>query len=566
MSRGPRDLRDLICVSRLTFRKSDDEVSSDDDKFNGDWNEISVGSSGSCDSRQDLASANQTKAQSPDSGCITNGGSPLDSGSVKDTELKLDLSSLHKNKKKAKKKKKKVMVIGPAKIPFPKAPPLPPVKSGSSESGLQRETFLVPAPPPADCKLKQTVHIARYVGSKPVQSESQKTGKLREPSSKHEGKAEQKTSTLKESNEKTEDKADLFDVESEPVRAKTPVVTTSRVKASDAESGNYDEMLSFMDATVVSSWLTKANKSVSEIASYITADDHFVQFAHFWLSDFPDSQKREIFELEIEILREEIGFAFAVGREEGKVSQRDISNLIGAIFREYPVKLLSSRGTFLFLDYLDIVTSGRTEKYKQLLSDVKCSTKNRQYAQWLLATRSFALVSIWCAIVNFYRNLLGRHGNSKCRVPEVPSSYRTVYERRLFQGFRRGFVDVVHYLHIGKYVDLHMVDSHERTLIFTAVMHNQPKILQYLVLKVKPPININHVSDTGNTALHAAVNSGNTQLVSILLKGHAIDVNCLNSQCENATPLHLAVMHGQKEIVELLLSLMEKLGLMHACV
>lgn len=61
---------------------------------------------------------------------------------------------------------------------------------------------------------------------------------------------------------------------------------------------------------------------------------------------------------------------------------------------------------------------------------------------------------------------------------------------------------------------------------------------------MKPPISINHVSDTGNTALHAAVNSGNALLVSLLLKRGDINVNCLNTQCENASPLHLAVLHG----------------------
>jgi len=63
--------------------------------------------------------------------------------------------------------------------------------------------------------------------------------------------------------------------------------------------------------------------------------------------------------------------------------------------------------------------------------------------------------------------------------------------------------------------------------------------------QVKPAIDINHVSDTGNTALHAAVNNGSAQLVSIMLKSASINVNCVNTQCENACPLHLAVMHGE---------------------
>ena len=63
--------------------------------------------------------------------------------------------------------------------------------------------------------------------------------------------------------------------------------------------------------------------------------------------------------------------------------------------------------------------------------------------------------------------------------------------------------------------------------------------------QVKPVIDINHPSDTGNTALHAAANNGNVKLVAELLKSPDIDVNCCNPQCDNAAPIHLAVMHGR---------------------
>lgn len=53
---------------------------------------------------------------------------------------------------------------------------------------------------------------------------------------------------------------------------------------------------------------------------------------------------------------------------------------------------MSSKGAHLFLDYLDVLTSERATAYRRLLSDVKCGTKVKQYAQWLLAIRSFSLV------------------------------------------------------------------------------------------------------------------------------------------------------------------------------
>lgn len=57
-------------------------------------------------------------------------------------------------------------------------------------------------------------------------------------------------------------------------------------------------------------------------------------------------------------------------------------------------------------------------------------------------------------------------------------------------------------------------------------------------------LDINQASDTGNTALHAAANAGNVDVVKVLCRSPDISVNCLNPQCENSTPLHLAVMHG----------------------
>ena len=465
MSRGPRDLRDLICVSRLTFRASDDEVVSEDDQSKPDLDSFSLDSSGSCDSRQGSASRSTQKVYSPDSGVVTNGSSPLDyvpggggCGENKD-ELKLDLSSLSAGKKiKRKKKKKKGLEIDPPCKPFPKPNPLPPV--GHPAVIQDSPKVFLPQPP-----------------SFPSSREKQITKDDLKNSKINTNKAKLIVETLDND----------IDEHSTPVRSASARLQLSVVQnnTSNAETGDFDEMLCFMDATVVSNWLSRANKAVSDIAAYIHAEDNFVQFAHFWLTDFTDSQKREIFELELEILREELGFAFSVGREQGRIKQRDISNLIGAIFREYPVKVLSSKGSFLFLDYLDILASNRAQNYKKLLSDVKCSTHNKQYAQWILATRSFALVSMWCAIVNFYRNLLGRSGKTQgIPIPETHSVHRNIYEKRLYQALRLGFTDVIHYLHVSGTVNLSLVDSHERTLIFTAVMLNKPKVLQYLIGRV----------------------------------------------------------------------------------
>ena len=50
--------------------------------------------------------------------------------------------------------------------------------------------------------------------------------------------------------------------------------------------------------------------------------------------------------------------------------------------------------------------------------------------------------------------------------------------------FRLGYVDVVHYLVVRGHADPHIVDVHDRTAVFTAVMHKQPDILQYFLTRV----------------------------------------------------------------------------------
>ena len=49
---------------------------------------------------------------------------------------------------------------------------------------------------------------------------------------------------------------------------------------------------------------------------------------------------------------------------------------------------------------------------------------------------------------------------------------------------REGYVDVVHYLLASGKVNSRGVDDEGRTLIFTAVMHNQPDIVRFLLRKV----------------------------------------------------------------------------------
>ena len=60
---------------------------------------------------------------------------------------------------------------------------------------------------------------------------------------------------------------------------------------------------------------------------------------------------------------------------------------------------------------------------------------------------------------------------------------------------------------------------------------------------------MNEATGTGNTPLHAAANSGNAEVVEILLGVKDIKVDPKNRQCDGATPLHLAIMHGMHSFI-----------------
>lgn len=499
MSRGVKDLRDLICVSRLTFHESEDEFLSEDEK------RLSRETSGlSLSSAIDSPTPRNGRVVSPDSGFVTNSSPSVPNTSsttstdggflVGESVFVTDLGDgdgipaskppvgtalFIKTQKKKKTKKKICLPTEPSRHELPKASPLPPVTSIPGSSVVTEQELL-------------------------HNSFNEDTSKF---------------------------------------------ITSSKRRKRIC----FDDMLTFMDATIVANWLTRSNKSLQEMITFCAKGDNFVKFAHFWLSNFPDSQKQEIFTMEHDFLIEELKLAFAVGRESGAIIRRDLTDICEAVFKEYPKILLSIKGPHLFLNYLDILVSQKHVDYKSLLADVRCSTSNRQYAQWLLATRSFALVNVWSSVMNFYRNLIGDRPSQGNPIHELCSTNEKIQHRRILQAIRLGFIDVIHYLLVNHHVDPSQTDSHRRSLVFSAVMHNQGPVLKYLVTQVNPPIEINLPADTGNTALHAAANNGTINIVELLCGVEGIDVNSVNPQCERATPLHLAAMHGHEKIVACLL-------------
>lgn len=189
--------------------------------------------------------------------------------------------------------------------------------------------------------------------------------------------------------------------------------------------GNFDDLLTYIDASVVSEWLNRANRSLKKMSTWHRDNNRlfndsnnnslnylkyesFIQFANFWLgysemAKLNEKQRRNLIEMEYSIICDEVMQAFQVGLDSQQISVRDVHELLKAVFKEYPLQLLSFRGPYLVLDFIDILSSDRQNDYKNLLSDVKCRTINKQYAQWLLSIRSFALINMCYSFIKFYK-------------------------------------------------------------------------------------------------------------------------------------------------------------------
>lgn len=388
MSRGIKDLRELICVSRLTYHESDEELNYSDEEGRasrlsmlGQRLEVLSFDSGT-DSRQSSAQSREAEPGTPDSGISTNGHAKEAIEELAAAIIPPQPPSerrLHQNKKHRRKKANKI----PAKDlltlhELPTTAPLPPVTIDSrptSSSGESSSTLSIS-------------NVRRIGGAK-----GPRVG---------------------------------------------PARTTSRT--------NYDGILSYLDASIVGEWLEHANANISNLVQWTHHKDNFVHFAHFWLSQFSDLRKQEIFQLEHSIVLDHLELSFAAGIDAGKVKHKDLIEFLSAVFREYPGRVLSTKGAHMFLDYLDILTSERTKAYKTLLSDVRCSTRNRQYAQLVLAVRCFTLASVWNAVISFYCRLVGEANKNTVDLPDL--SKLKPNNQRMYLAVR--YVDVVaaHMLHV----------------------------------------------------------------------------------------------------------------------
>lgn len=326
----------------------------------------------------------------------------------------------------------------------------------------------------------------------------------------------------------------------------------------DDRQGFYDDVLQHVMDENVNEWLTNANQSVAELTSWCLEGDNFVSFCNFWLTEFPLKEQVALIKLEISVILDEFAFAMHSAINAQKVRESDVKKLFASLFPEYPQKLCSPRGQYIYLNILDTLSSGKTDEYKRLLSDVRIYTRQSHIAQNALAMRAYILLNLWNNVVKFYikvkDQLLTHEVTSESKMIGLTEKGKLQQgQERVFQAVRRGNVRVLHYLFRSSFGSPSVKDSHGRSVAFTSVLHNQPRVLKYLLAKHFDKLSLSEPCESGNSALHAAANLNHSECLKLLLQSGAVDVSQKNPDCEGATPLHLAVMQGNKECVELLL-------------
>lgn len=273
---------------------------------------------------------------------------------------------------------------------------------------------------------------------------------------------------------------------SQSISAANRVISTRR-KDLKTSKANFDSMLLYMDSTVVSDWLTKANSLIKQLTSWLHDNDNFIQFAHFWLSEMPTSKQRELIEMEFSILMEEIFFAFGAGLEGKSVSRQDICAFARAVFWEYPEKFHNSETMDFFLNILLCLCSGRKNNYRALLSDVQCSTSNKQFVQLILATRAFAIVSICSGVLEFFKAAFDRSTYKEATDNSLVSkSVVAIATEFTFQAVRKDLPVVLDHL-LKNYSLQHytLKDSEGKSLLFAAVLSGKENMLGHLLKVMK---------------------------------------------------------------------------------
>ena len=263
-----------------------------------------------------------------------------------------------------------------------------------------------------------------------------------------------------------------------------PITGMKEVDLSKPVNSDIDSLLLFFDATVISDWLSRSNETVDSLTVWVHSDNNFVNFANFWLTELSLGKRWELISMEFSIVMDELKFAFGVGIQDNKLTIQEVSAFMSSVLWEYPQKFSSTRGGTFFLNLVMCLCCGRKENYKALLSDVRCSTSNKQFVQFVLATRAFALVSLCSGVIAFYKEIHSQESPSDAGFASLSRDIHLFATDFAFEAIQKGLVKVFQYLLLNYELKaIKETTADGKCFLFAAILSGQEEILR-LLLKV----------------------------------------------------------------------------------
>ena len=89
-----------------------------------------------------------------------------------------------------------------------------------------------------------------------------------------------------------------------------------------------DEVLTYLDASIISTWLEESNHKLQNIQHILQTPQQFVTFARFILTELPYTEYLQLIQLEHSILLDHLKYGFQSGFNDGFIDtcELEVSN------------------------------------------------------------------------------------------------------------------------------------------------------------------------------------------------------------------------------------------------
>ena len=261
------------------------------------------------------------------------------------------------------------------------------------------------------------------------------------------------------------------------------IVSPTKKKQSVQKKGIDEDLVAKIDMVRLKNLLVRSNYDLAGLSAWWSDSRNACEFIHFWLKKLVDAKQFELLQLEYSLVRKEIQSAFAKQLDAGDVKVVEVHNLLHSVLHEYPDGFCGSQGKYFTVGVVEILSSGKNEEFRTLLTNVRHQSTNKPIIEAILAIRSFGLISLINAIVCFFceahkfplpspEDLSKKIGvSTPCQVLQTAISL--------------GYLDVVKYQWNKGKEHFCELDGQGRSAIFLAAQHQEVKILQFLLEKVR---------------------------------------------------------------------------------